>query len=248
MQSLLVPTVGYEPIAAKVAELPRRALAWLIDMAVLIAYLAIWYVIVDMTEEAYAPDLLLTAKSPLWYLALIPAITYSWWTTVLFEGRTLGNHLVGIRIISLDGRTANLFQLGIRWTLRIIDVWGLVIIPGLPGVIVGVFSPYGQGLGDLLGGTLVIRSPKRVKIDLGKAYADQAHTLEYPEVVQLSDRDIAILKEILSLRKRKKDQAYTQRLANRVAGVMHVTPRHEPEVFLQKVLQDYHHYYASKDI
>lgn len=248
MQAIQIPTVGYEPLSRPVAPVSRRVAAGAIDLILLGGYLVGWMLYVDF---AWFPLLgsedLSKEDSPLWYLALLPALLYSWWVPMVMDGQTLGMRLLRIRILTETGRVANLFQLGLRWAMRPIDIWlgAMILLPGLPAALVGFFTPYGQGLGDVLAGTLLIFEPVYTPKEMPGQAEEANYIIQYPEVVQLSDRDIAILKEILT--RGKREGAYLDRLADRVSQVMDVRPRHSSKEFLQTVLRDYHFYFTHQE-
>ncbi len=83
---------------------------------------------------------------------------------VLFEafggGRTPGKRWTSLRVVHIDGRPEGLGTAAVRNVIRLVD-W-------LPGIyIVGVVSiiatTRNQRLGDLAGGTIVVREPRAVK-------------------------------------------------------------------------------------
>lgn len=70
-------------------------------------------------------------------------------------GKTIGKHLVDIRVTEDDGSSLTLQSSLIRNVLRIVD-----FLPGLYviGIVVVVFSDRQQRLGDRLGSSVVVRS------------------------------------------------------------------------------------------
>ncbi|MGI8632565.1 MAG: RDD family protein [Solirubrobacterales bacterium] len=69
------------------------------------------------------------------------------------DGQTLGKKALGIRVVSDDGTQPQGTPIAIRTVLRIID--GLFVY--LVGFLVALFSDKNQRLGDMAGGTLVVR-------------------------------------------------------------------------------------------
>jgi len=80
----------------------------------------------------------------------------------LWEGRTLGKRIFGMRVITADGSPASFIAVLIRNLVRIVDF--LPAFYGL-GLLAIVVSSRSQRLGDLAAGTFVVRAP-RPRIDL----------------------------------------------------------------------------------
>jgi uncharacterized RDD family membrane protein YckC len=91
-----------------------------------------------------------------WLIATVIALIVYYWYWVerprSHGGQTFGMQLFGLRIISKDGRPANVAQLIIRGILLIIDT----LFFGLVGFITIIASRYRQRIGDHVAGTLVI--------------------------------------------------------------------------------------------
>jgi uncharacterized RDD family membrane protein YckC len=89
--------------------------------------------------------------------AVIAAAWYFWyWVYRPYQknGQSIGMQILGLRVISKDGRRASMMQLFIRGILLIVDtlVWGLV------GLITILLSRYRQRVGDHAAKTLVVRA------------------------------------------------------------------------------------------
>jgi uncharacterized RDD family membrane protein YckC len=80
----------------------------------------------------------------------------------LWDGRTLGKRMFGLRVITADGSPASFTAVLIRNLLRVVDF--LPAFYGL-GLLAVVLSSRSQRLGDLAAGTFVVRAP-RPRIDL----------------------------------------------------------------------------------
>ena len=70
-------------------------------------------------------------------------------------GRTLGKRALGIRVVSDAGGDASVGQVTVRTLLRIVDTLPILY---LLGFIVALITPKSQRLGDLAGGTRVVRA------------------------------------------------------------------------------------------
>jgi uncharacterized RDD family membrane protein YckC len=75
----------------------------------------------------------------------------------LWNGQTIGKRRAGLRVIGTDGEPARFTAVLIRNVLRLVDflpAWYAV------GVVMIFLTPRSQRLGDLAGGTYVVRAPK----------------------------------------------------------------------------------------
>jgi len=95
-------------------------------------------------------------------LTLLVAWSYFIVLEWLWDGRTLGKRMFGLRVISADGSPASFTAVLVRNLLRIVDF--LPAFYGL-GLLAIVLSSRSQRLGDLAAGTYVVRAP-RPRIDL----------------------------------------------------------------------------------
>ncbi len=140
----------------------NRGFAALVDFAVatflVIGMVALWSVL-----DAVLPRWLFFTTQGLFVSAtLLVAWSYFIVLEWLWEGRTLGKRMFGLRVISADGSPASFTAVLIRNLLRIVDF--LPAFYGL-GLLAIVLSPRSQRLGDLAAGTFVVRAP-RPRIDL----------------------------------------------------------------------------------
>lgn len=96
---------------------------------------------------------------------------------LVWNGRTLGKRIVGIRVISLDGRRLTPHQIVARNVMKEVEVFlplatlfgaedlgfwpGLAMVVWMIGtLLVPVFNRLNQRIGDLVAGTVVVETPK----------------------------------------------------------------------------------------
>ncbi|MFN2581736.1 MAG: RDD family protein [Candidatus Dormibacteria bacterium] len=89
-------------------------------------------------------------------------------------GRTPGKAALGLRVVRVDGSAADVTAILVRNLVRIIDVGVLYI-----GLVVMFFHPLSRRLGDLAGGTLVIR--ERTPVTLAAVTAPAPLILRTPD-------------------------------------------------------------------
>jgi uncharacterized RDD family membrane protein YckC len=142
------------------APFSRRLAAGAIDALPFVVPLAVMGHLARLTNAAGGDP---QPAPPGWdmalWVSLLAALVAYILHTALFEtftGRSIGKALTGLRVASLDGSTPEAPALLIRNFLRVIDV-GLAGIP-----LMMVFtSPLRQRIGDMAGGTVVVRDRVR---------------------------------------------------------------------------------------
>lgn len=78
----------------------------------------------------------------------------------LFNGRTLGKRMVGLRVLRDGGTRVDLVSSAMRAVLTVVDFWTLSPLVAIVAVLV---TRENKRLGDLAGSTIVVREPKRGK-------------------------------------------------------------------------------------
>jgi uncharacterized RDD family membrane protein YckC len=90
-------------------------------------------------------------------IGLIVALAYYPLTETLW-GQTLGKLLLGIIVVTDNGRPPNIFRSLLRTLLRLVEV-NPFLAGGVPAGLIVLITPNRQRLGDLLAGTYVV--PKK---------------------------------------------------------------------------------------
>jgi uncharacterized RDD family membrane protein YckC len=232
----------------------KRMLAWVIDFALFIAY----YVVGN--------KLFIAALGPLWgarewmiILFLLPLLLYHLLCEVFLNGQSIGKKAMRIKVITADGGQPTISQYLIRWLFRPIDFpfWVLVAISFgvLPwwhsiflfgGLACVLSTSHSQRIGDLVAGTILIDTRT------GTSWEDTVFTElsddyqpRYPQVMQLSDKDINTLKSIIKSVSRSGDYDLSMRIAERIRSKLQLSADQDSLEFLQTLLMDYN-YYATR--
>lgn len=134
----------------------------------------------------------------LYVVLIIPVLTYHLISEVVSNGYSLGKKIVGIRVVKIDGTRATLSGYLVRWMFRLVEI---SMTSGVVAFITIIVNGKGQRIGDILGKTCVIKERKKVKLD-NTLFAEVADAYEpvFPQVAELSDSDIRIIKEVLDSR------------------------------------------------
>jgi len=174
-------------LSLEVAGVGDRAFAWLADLLCLfllwIAALLLYSISGDLLREWQA----LSAGGQA--VAVLAVLVSGWGWDVLWEtlggGRTPGKRLVGLRVVRADGAPVGLPESVARNVLRAVEL----PLGYAPGVLMVALSSRRQRLGDLVGGTLVVRDRR---YDLSR-YADHGDAADDPRFAALRGRAAAAL-------------------------------------------------------
>ena len=218
-----------------IAEFHRRLFAWLTDFLILLSYL---WVMSTILAISLGPG---WAYQYAWLdvLYYLPYVLYHLVLEYFLNGQSLGKRLLRIKVITLEGGQPSISQYLIRWMFRIIDI-GFLFLPGFMSILLTQRS---QRLGDLVAGTIVIDTRA------GTGWQDTIFTEietnyqpKYPQVMQLTDKDINTLKSIINVVKRRNDYELAHRIAERIKSKLNMQADEDSLSFLQRLMKDYNYY------
>lgn len=234
-----------------IAPFIKRFFAWLIDFVILIA----WGVIMNRLFRMAQDDVW---DLPKWQEAVIalPFLLYFPLTEIFLNGQTVGKKAMQIKVITVDGGNPSVSQFIIRWLFRLVDfpIWilGAIAFGELPwwsaiflfsgiGCLIG--TPYTQRVGDIVAGTILIDTRNQTSWeDTVFTELSDDYQPRYPQVMQLSDKDINTLKGIISAVRKKSDFDLSIRIAARIRSKLHIEDDQDSLEFLQTLLKDYNYY------
>ncbi|HEV7621421.1 MAG TPA: RDD family protein, partial [Flavisolibacter sp.] len=184
---------------------------------------------------------------------------------ITINGQSIGKIITGIRIINENGGQPNIGQYIIRNLIRTSDLLFVVFIlftsyagqmPNIDflwkiGIATALFltdiilvntSEKNQRLGDMLAHTLVIRVSKNLSIE-DTVFQDisEKYIPSFPQVMQLSDRDINSLKGILDAAKKKHDYNLAEMASEKIRNHLHIETSLSAFDFLEILLKDYNY-------
>ena len=194
-----------------IAELGSRVGAFAIDLAV---QTGIWIAVAIVI--GFSGSLGLMGSSFPGVAMLVSALVIFWGYYPLLEqlwdGRTLGKRALGLRVLRTDGQPRTLGGVLVREFLRPIDM--LII-----GPVLIVTSRRHQRLGDMAGGTLVVRE--------GRAATPSPVTLHYPpnpmlpvlDTAGLTQQEYSLIRSFLE-RRTSLEPGPRAQLAAQLAGIV----------------------------
>lgn len=251
------------------AAFHKRMFAWLIDLLVIFiyCYIMLFFVYQNVIEENRWAAITKNNLSLLLLIGtvLVPVMLYHLLFEIFMNGRSPGKFFMGIKVINMEGASATISQLLLRWILcapnyfliavifltspfYFFSVAFLMGIVSLPDIICIAVTKHSQRFGDLAAGTVVVDT--KYKMDIHETiFMDlQGQTYEpiYPEVLKLTDRDINGIRNLLSGKLTTETENYMMRVAYRIEEVLNVKMNGDPVFFLQTLLKDYNYLTQNK--
>jgi uncharacterized RDD family membrane protein YckC len=230
----------------------RRMFSYIIDVMVMLFYWKIMQLIfgVRLGDSDY-----------LWLSVLlgIPVLLYFPLMEIFTNGQTVGKKILGIRVIRLEGGQASVSQYILRWMFRTIDfpVWiffsifqgalpwysSIFVFTGIASIII---SNKSQRIGDIVAGTIVIFTRSKSSWqDTVFTEIEADYKPRYPQVMQMSDKDINSLKMIIENVKKHNNHQLAFRIAERIKWKLNMQADQDAQEFLETLLKDYN-YYSSR--
>jgi uncharacterized RDD family membrane protein YckC len=247
MDDYQVKTPEQVDIGYTVAGLGTRFMALAIDTLIQTAALIAMFVLLVATDwlDTFAG----------WYVALIVILIaiilggYHLLFELFLKGKTPGKAALKIRVIRVDGAAADVSGIVIRNLIRLIDFLPLLYSVG---IITMFISKDSRRLGDLAGGTVVVKMAKKVSLNsilaekIEPAYASvEKHRLYFDieNTLTLTNQEYAVIRNFFARRDK-----LTIAARNKLAWIL-ATPlfdkagiaehqRHDPEDFLTKLIQE----------
>jgi uncharacterized RDD family membrane protein YckC len=229
--SLQIDTAQNVGVDYEIASVGERILAQLIDYAVYFGWIltAVGFNSLG-SANSFSQTWLLTG------LIMLPIMLYPLLCEYFLDGQTLGKMALKIKVIRLDGSKATLSAYLLRWLLSIVDV---TFLSGLIAILTIAITGKGQRLGDIAAGTAVIKTQPSISLDhiLTPSLADD-YQPRYPEVVQLSDKDIRTLKKVLTT----DNDELLEASMRKIETLLGIHSLDTGENFLRQIISDYDYY------
>ena len=226
----------------RLARLPSRAIAFGIDLAVM---LTAFLLVVAITAGALGGLDDALAAALVLVLTLAVFIGYPVTLETLTRGRSVGKLAMGLRVVRDDGGPAR-FRHALTRGLAgfIVDFGVFSLFTGAVALIASLSSARGQRVGDMLAGTVVLREREPVQrtplVEMPRSLAGWAGSVE---ISRLPD-DLALAARQFLLRAGQLDPRVRVRIADRLAADIagHVSPPPPPgtpaETYLAAVVAE----------
>jgi uncharacterized RDD family membrane protein YckC len=267
MAAIKVPTNFNIELEFEIPEFYRRFFALLIDMILEYFYLRIAGKIYSsyIKNSDFSDDGTLHNLWAIGLLLFLPVMIYHVVLEITMNGQSIGKKMLGLRVVDEHGGKASISQFVIRWLLRLSDLWIVailfflasnpnfgnpetvfIIIFGLSFLITDlvlvVSSKKGQRIGDILAKTILIsiRNKGNIEETVFQEVAD-SYVPSFPQIMQLSDKDINAIKSILETASKKSDFNMAEAAASKIKAHLKIESSMSPFDFLDVLLKDYNY-------
>lgn len=231
MPTLSIPTSQNIDLEYDIAGLGERILAFIIDSLI---RFGISIVLIVISQ-------LFGSLGTSWNILLfyLPFLFYFPLFEILYNGQTIGKKIMNIRVVKLDGTQPGLGDYLIRWLFRLLDI---TLSIGVVAIICIASSAKQQRLGDMVAGTTLIRTkPKASFEDTLYVPLEEHYQPQFPEVMRLSDKDIRLIREILSGLSQRQNHELASLTAEKIKSLLNIRSTLEDTEFLQTVLADFNY-------
>lgn len=242
MQTIEIQTAQNVNIEYPVASIGDRVVAGIIDQLIMVGYLIaiiffyIWLLNVTEGSAIYFPV-------AYFVILFLPLFFYHLLCETFLNGQSFGKKIMKMRVVKLDGSQAGIGSYFLRWILAPIDIY---FTYGSVGLITMLINGKGQRLGDLAANTTVVKLKTEAKLDDTILQATPVnYEVKFPEVSNLSDKDISVVKEVLDLNYKQPDVVVYEKILHKTKEAIEkkigVNSNMHPLTFLDMVLKDYNY-------
>lgn len=230
MQKVTIRTAQNVLIDYPVAGLVHRILAFIIDIFILGTYaIVVFFIIIQAGLQEQ------------WVLLLFyfPVFFYDLFFEIAMNGQSLGKKAFDLRVVRIDGSNPTIGNYILRWLLKPIDI----AFSGSVAVTCILLTRYGQRLGDLAGGTTVVKlvSVGNVTSQQIIQQLDESYQPVFNQVTQLSDQDINLIKKALEVNRTLGNMQPAIQLESRIKSMLGIESDMPPVKFLYTIIKDYSH-------
>jgi len=236
MNTIKITTTQNIDLEYDLASVGERIVAWLVDLGIFIAY----FIMISTIIGFSALDSFISKNPWVAILLMFPFVFYNLACEIWLNGQTVGKKVMKLKVISLNGEQATIGQYMIRWLFRMVDIY---LFNALIAFITVIISEKKQRLGDMVAGTTVIKTVPRSSISqtIYVPTPDLNYTISFPEVSNLSDRDMQLIKEVIISVNKTGNSVLAYQAAEKIKTTLHIQTNLEPIYFLQVLLADYNY-------
>lgn len=238
MQTIEINTTQNVKIEYRLASVSDRIIAFVIDFVVMgvgLIFFAFFFSVIFNDNESV-------------FLQIIFFIWlgfFSLGSELIGFGQSLGKRAMGIKIIKLNGDELDFYDYFNRWVMRLLDIYFTL---GTLAMMFIIGSKNGQRLGDILGGTTVVKKQDTFGFRLSDILklnqkSKEEIDFKYPLVNKLSESDVILIKNILHRSKQYTNSAHQEALDLLTEKIKHILEINEikdsQRVFLNRVISEY---------
>jgi len=242
-KSIEITTTQNVTIEYELARLRERGLAWLLDLVIVM----LGYFLLFQLFRAVAGNSFWGENGWVIVVVLFPFLAYFLYN-ILFEiwniGQTPGKIAMGIKVVRLDGKDPEWSDVVLRAVLHLVDsLFSFAVI----GAVMIKTTGKSQRLGDMAANTTVIKiqgSQYQFRLqDILSISTLENYEPVYPQVRQLSERDMIFIKLVLTRLQRYPNRAHedvVEDLVTHLMPLLGIRKRPLNRVdFLKTLIRDY---------
>jgi len=238
-KTIEITTTQNVTIEYELAPLRERMLAWLLDLVIVVLGYILAYQFFSLLFGGISDGAIAFFLLPL-LLYFLYNIFFEIWNS----GQSPGKMVMNTKVVRLDGKDPEWSDVVLRSLLQLIDS---LFSAGVVGVLLIKTTGKSQRFGDMAANTTVIRlytSHLAYRLeDILSISSLESYQPVFPQVRQLSERDMIFIKNVLGRRQKYPNQAHEEVLEDLVTHLMPLLgieqrPANRPE-FLKTLLRDY---------
>ncbi len=212
------------------ASIGDRILAYFIDSLVLFAYALVVLYIYDLLKP---PEFMM-------YIFGLVYLIYDLLCEMLLEGQTIGKRQTRIKVLRIDGAQPTWSSYFLRWLIGLLEA-RFVPFYGVIAMLTIVIGGKGQRLGDLAAGTCVVKLQQAKTIRFEEIKNEENYEPVYPQVAQLQDKDLRIVKEVIQNYDRNFNSEIVHQVAHKIKTLLEIESDMPNYTFLKTLVKDYEH-------
>lgn len=247
MNQIGIETSRHVRLSYKPAHLIYRIFAWMIDallyVVYIVAFMWIWGGVV--------PSDIIGNLNVGWIQTMalyLPYFIYFPLLETVWNGRTVGKKIIGLRVTRIDGTRASVGSYLIRWLFRFFEI---TVTGGVVAILTILINGRGQRLGDMVANTCVISEEDNRQIqDQIFSHTKLEREVMFDGAAELSDKDISVVRNLLNSGRAyspealNKLMARTREVVEKKTGA--VNSELTDEKYLKTIIKDYYTIYGSK--
>lgn len=230
MQIIRVRTTQNVFIDYPVGSVGDRILAYLLDRLILIVYsVAVIAAFIKLDIE----------PTYVWLIVFgVPWVFFSLLFEIFMNGQTPGKKVLKIKVVRLDGTSATIGDYLLRWIFAFVDIF---ILSGAIAVVMVAMGGKGQRLGDVVAGTAVVKLSEHEQVSSQRIFveAEDQYTPVFSQVVNLSDRDIELIRRALEANRDQGNIQPVMVITDKIKSLLKIETDMPPVKFLYTIIKDY---------
>ncbi|MFN0013562.1 MAG: RDD family protein [Saprospiraceae bacterium] len=242
MKSIEITTTQNVTIEYELAQLRERALAWFLDLVIVVlGYFIFLQLVFLIFGEVFSGNI---SDVALFLLSFLGYFLYHIFFEIWNIGQSPGKMAMSIKVVRLDGKDPEWSDVVLRAVLHLVDS---LFSFGVIGTVLIKTTGKSQRLGDLAANTTIIRIKGGVNqfrlADILGISTLQNYQPTYPQVRNLSERDMLFIKNVLTRWQRYPNSAHREvldDLANYLVPLLELEQKPANNIeFLRTLLRDY---------